>query len=691
MTVEATRAAAPPAARIRLLGPVEVDDGDGRPVPLGGPRLRTLIGVLALRAPAVVSRDTLIDGMWDGHPPAGAEKTLRAHVAYLRRGLLAAGLGALVATRSPGYALTSPAASIDVHRFLDLVGTARAATSAAATAGILRAALELWRGDVLAGCPSGEWVRAEATRLCEARLNAIEDLFAAELELGRHAAVAAELESMVASHPLRERLWELLMRALYRAGRQGEALRAYRRVRALLVDEIGVEPGPELRRLEATILAGAEMPGGVVTVVRPERGSLGGVPTPLTRLIGRGAETTELGALLAERRLITLTGVGGAGKTRLAIAVAERAGTQFTDGVWFVDLAPLADPGLVAGAVADALGAEPAGDTAPALARQLRQRNCLLVLDNCERVVTPCADLVATLLRCCPDLRVLATSREALGVLGEVLWPVPPLAVPPLVHQGLTLVSEYDAVRLFLDRAGVVAVRGFTEDDGPGIAGLCARLDGLPLAIELAAARTAVLSVAEITERLHDPALLSVAHHPDRPDHRAMHATIAWSYDLLDPATQERFRRLAVFAGGFRLDAVEAVWDRPGAVGMLADLVAKSLVVVERDEWGTRYRLLETIRRWAGARLTENPAEEREARARHAAHYLARAEQADGPARLAADQENLCSALAWLAGDGRDPAGHLRLAMALTAATLRARGARTGGHGSAALRPAVSS
>jgi predicted ATPase/DNA-binding SARP family transcriptional activator len=671
--------------RIRLLGPVEVTDDGGRVVPLGGPRLRTLIGELALRAPDVVSRDTLIEGMWDGDPPAGAEKTLRAHVAYLRRGLLAGGMADLIATRSPGYALAAPATCVDVHRFLDLVGRARLLTTPQAAAATLRTALGLWRGDVLAGCPSGEWVRAEATRLHEARLNAVEDVFAAELMLGRHAGVAAELESMVASYPLRERLWELLMRALYRAGRQGEALRAYRRVRALLVNEIGVEPGVELKRLEAAILAGHEIPDGspVAEVTGPpaaDRRGSGAVPTPLTRLIGRRAEIDELRSLLAGHRLVTLTGVGGSGKTRLAIAVADRVGTRFPDGAWFVDLAPLTDPALVAGAIADGIGrsADPHCGTAATLARYLRRRNCLLVLDNCERVVASCAEVVATLLRCCPDLRVLATSRESLGVLGEVAWPVPPLPVPPpSISDSPSLVelTGYDAVRLFLDRADVAAVRGFTDGDGPGIAALCARLDGLPLAIELAAARTAVLSVAEITDRLHDPALLCTTRHPDRPQHRAMHATIAWSYDLLDPVTQDRFRRLAVFTGGFTIAAAEAVWGgHLPAVDVITDLAAKSLVVVDRDALGARYRLLETIGRWASARLAECPDAGHDARTRHARHYLALAEEADrqlhGPeascwlARLAADHENLRAALSWFAG--RDPVARLRLAVALT-------------------------
>jgi predicted ATPase len=398
------------------------------------------------------------------------------------------------------------------------------------------------------------------------------------------------------------------------------------------------------------------------------------VPAPLTTLVGRRAEITELATLLADRRLVTLTGVGGCGKTRLAIAVAERIAGRFPDGVRFVDLSALSDPGLVPGAVAaefglpDAAGADPA-----ALAAAIRTQRCLLVLDNCEHVVPVCAELAGTLLRSCPDLRVLATSREVLGVPGELAWPVPPLSMPGSWTGGLADVRRYDAVRLFLDRADVAAVRDLGDRDAGDVAALCARLDGLPLAIELAAARTGGLSVAEIAGRLHDPALLHTPGRLDRPHHRAMHTTIAWSYDLLDPRSQDRFRRLAVFTGGFTLTAAEAVWQDRRAVDLLADLVAKSLVVVERTPTGTRYRLLETIGRWAAARLAESPDTERGARARHAAHYLTLAEEADRQlhgtetgnwlARLSAEHENLRSALAWFAG--RDPVGMLRLALAL--------------------------
>jgi len=676
----------------------------------------------------VVSRETLIEGVWDGAPPANAAKTLRAHIAYLRRSLTAGGIGELVATRAPGYVLAAPPRCVDVHRFEYLVGKGRAASAAGAgelAVGHLRTALGLWRGDVLAGCVAGEWVRAEVTRLHEVRLNANEELISAELALGRHSRVVAELESLVARYPLRERLWELLMRALYRAGRQGDALQAYRRARARLITEIGVEPGPELQRLEAVILAGAAEPTGPVTpywsgaadlstvvVPRPrddrphQRDDLprddrpppvaappptlaSPVPTPLTNLVGRRNEIADLAGLLEDRRLVTLTGVGGCGKTRLAIAVADAVAGNHADGVRFVDLTPVADPDLVAATVAAALGVteDPTDGLLTTLTRHLRPSRCLLVLDNCEHVVRACAHLVTVLLGACPTLRVLATSRETLGVLGEVIWPVPPLAVPPSPPAGgLAEVRRYEAVRLFMDRATLATTRELTDADAAALAAVCARLDGLPLAIELAAARTAVLTVAELADRLNDPTVLHADRHTARPHHRALDSTIAWSYDLLDPPTRARFRRLAVFAGGFTLAAAEAVWvnppDDPGgraAVDLLADLVAKSLVVMERRSSQARYRLLETIGRWSAARLAEHPDEERDARRRHAEYYLATAEDAhewlfrpDMGGRLellAAEHENLRVALGWFADGGSDdgaaPTTHLRLAVAL--------------------------
>ncbi|MEU4446767.1 BTAD domain-containing putative transcriptional regulator [Actinosynnema sp. NPDC050801] len=648
---------------IRLLGPVEVI-GPGGPVALGKPRQRTLLGLLALRARHVVSRSALIDALWDEQPPGSAVKTLNAHVAHLRRALGTAGLRSLIGTRSPGYLLDVPVEHVDVHRFDTLLRSGRTAPSAEEAAQALRAALELWRGDVLADCAVGEWARAEVARLREARQYAVEELCGAELALGGHARVAVELEPLVARYPLRERLWELLMLALYRGGRQADALAAYHRARTTLLTELGVEPGPALRRLEAAILAGREPR----TPWERTRHAFvpASVPAPLTSLIGRDKDVAELTSLVAERRLVTLTGVGGCGKTRLAIAVAGSVAHGF------VDLTAVSEPGLVPRAVCDALGVRGDPDVT-ALAERLRDRELLLVLDNCEHLVDACAGLVEGLLRSCPRLRVLATSRESLALVGEVVWPVAPLPVPTRAAVTLAEARDFDAVRLFLDRAALPAVRELTDADAPALAAICLGLDGLPLALELAAARTAVLTVREIADRLRDPALLRAHRHPDRPHHRALDDTLAWSYDLLDPAGRSRFRRLAVFASGFDRAAVEAVWPETAgrAVDVLSDLVAKSLVMVDRRRGRARYRLPATIRHHAWERLAGEGSEEAETRRRHAEHYLALAVEADRQSRgadsavwldrLAVDDDNLRAASGHLAGTP----GELRMALAL--------------------------
>ena len=680
---------------IRLLGSLEVRTAAGDLLRLGGPRQRTLLGLLALRTPEVVSRGHLIDGIWDDAPPSGAVKTLLAHVAYLRRSLTGAGLAHPILTKPPGYALAATADQVDAHRFDELVRRGRAALTAAAVAeaaDTLAAALRMWRGEVLADCPVGDWARAEVARLREVRRYATEDLLAARLALGQYPEVAAELEGMVAQDPLRERLWELLMIALYRCDRQGDALAAFQRARAVLAEELGVEPGSALRAAQAAILAsedrvesaiGLGPPAHPVSVHGPEawRPVHAPLPAPLTSLIGRRGEIAELSRMIGHRRLVTLTGVGGCGKTRLAIAVAGAIGRRFEAGVRFVDLTGVTADQSVPAFVAVAVGIRERSDLPPAdlVARHLRAMRVLLVLDNCEHLVDHCAELVDVLLSRCPGLCVLATSRESLGVAGEVAWPVPALSVPPRDNgpAALSAVRQYDAVRLFLDRAAVPAVRALNDADAPALAAICTGLDGLPLAVELAAARTSVLTLPEIAERLRDPALLRGAQLGLRPHHEALDATMAWSYGLLDPAARSRFRRLAVFTGGFTLGAARAVWS--GTSGQvlewLRDLVAKSLVVMEPRRGAARYRMLETIRHYAAERLAE-PAcadEQRQARRDHAVHFRQLAEEVGalrGPQlesqlhSLAGDEGNLLSALAWHAEHGTGP-DELRLANAL--------------------------
>ncbi|WP_320065282.1 AfsR/SARP family transcriptional regulator [Micromonospora sp. RTGN7] len=691
-------------AGVRLLGPLEVTTGAGGRVGLGGPRQRTLLGLLALRAPDVVSRAQLIDGIWGEEPPASATKTLHAHMAYLRRALTGAGLPALITTRPPGYALA--VGETDAQRFETLARQGNHALRSGAVteaAELLRTGLRLWRGDVLADCPIGEWARAEAATLHEARWNAVEDLCAVELALGEHARVAAELETLVAREPLRERLWELLMTALHLAGRRADALAAYRRARGVLVAQLGIEPGRRLREVEAAVLAGESIPPVGPAPGRPagDRSAGGGaagerragdrlagggagrsvadpateeaappgwptiagppLPAPLTRLIGRRAEVAEIGALLADHRLVTLTGIGGCGKTRLALAVAAELGAGDDLVVRFVELAGLVDPDRLVGTVGTALGLPDQVDPSPvdALGRQLRRARLLLVLDNCEHLATACAALVGTLLSRCPGLRVLATSREPLDLPGERAFPVAPLAVPTGRFTGdLAEARRYDAVRLFLDRAAVPVVRDLRDADAAALVAICAGLDGLPLAIELAATRTSVLTPREIADRLREPGLLRTGPGgAGRPS--ALDAAMAWSYHLLSPARQRWFRRLAVFRGGGTLDAVEAMAPGPAeeAIDVLGDLVARSLVVTDRHRGRARYRLLETIRHYAAERLAESAVESAEAYRCHAVHYRRLAEEVDrqlhGPElealldRLAVEHDNLVAAQEW--------------------------------------------
>ena len=639
---------------LRLLGPLEAT-GPGGALRLSGGRQRALLALLALRAPAVGSRAQLVDALWGTEPPPTAVKTLHSHLARVRQAMAPAGLGRLLVTAEPGYALRLPPGTLDIDRFTEHLRAGRAALregDAAGAATRLRAGVALWRGDPLADCPVAEWGQAEVDRLRETGIDAAEALAEADLARGELTAAVDALERLVGRHPLRERPWELLMIAHHRAGRQAEALRTYRRARAVLVAELGVEPGAELRRLEAAVLAGAAevdpvtaSPALVYADVPPQPG-----------LVGRHRELAEVRQLIGRARLVTLTGPGGCGKTRLATTAFPAATV--------VDLTPVTDPGLVVDAVATALGVpERPGTARLDTVVEALSGDRLVVLDNCEHLVRACGDLVVRLLAACQGLAVLATSREALRVADEVVYEVPPLAVPdPDVPRTLCELAVYDSVRLFLDRAAEQGVREFGDGDTTAIARLCAALDGLPLAIELAAARTPVLTPAQIVRRLRDRFGLLTYGVADGPaHHRTLRATLAWSHDSLTAAEAALFGRLAVFAGGFTVEAAEAVG---GTLDALTGLVGKSLV---RRQGNTgRFTMLETVAAYAAECLAaDDPA-----RGGHAEYFLALAEEADAEPsgerlrELRADHDNLRAAMAWFAGLP-DPAGEVRLAAAL--------------------------
>ncbi|MFC0437016.1 BTAD domain-containing putative transcriptional regulator [Kutzneria buriramensis] len=670
----------PEGLDIGVLGPVEVAGPGGR-VDLRGRGQRTLIARLATQPGTTMPQDALVKALWPQAPPPTAVKTLHSHMARLRQQLRRAGVADAIATRDPGYVLLASPNTVDAIRFEDLAAAGRNALAMGKnelSSGLLRAALTLWRGEPLIDCRPGEWARAVAVRLGEIRFAASEDLISARLALGEHVTAIGELESLVTQHPFRERLWELLILALYRSGRQGDALAAFHRARATLVDELGIEPSRQLRQLEGAVLAADPTLDLSAAPTRPAAGRVTAgrsqhrVPVPLTRLVDRAADISRTQWLLDRRRLVTLTGPGGCGKTRLAIAVA--AGYD-TDELGFVDLTSLTGPALVPQSVADAFRLpEHAGrDVLDTVVDHVRDRTTLLVLDNCEHLVRACAQLVRALLSVCPTLRVLATSREPLHVPGESVHTLRPLPTPdPDATHSFDDLASYDAVQLFVDRAQEAGAH--IEKDratAQALATICASLDGLPLAIELAAARTAALPVSRIAEHLRDRFLaLCSGGHGARPQHRALHATIKWSYDLLTPDEQALFRNLAVFAGGFELPAVEALWPHHNAVDLLGRLVEKSLVTKETDT--ARYRLLDTIRHFAAEQLT--PEERAQARRLHADYHLRLAEQAERHLfgagavpwleRLAAEHENFRAAVTWTLAQP-DPTLALRLTGAL--------------------------
>jgi predicted ATPase/DNA-binding SARP family transcriptional activator len=654
----------------RVLGPVQALSG-GRPVPLGGPKQRALLAELLLHGGAVLPRDHLVDALWD-EPPSSARSSLQVYVHGLRRAI---GTDR-IETHGDGYRIRLEPGELDLARFERLIGKAEHALAeerVADAADDLDAALALWAGPPLADVADQPAARVATQRLDELRLRAVELRNDARLELGGHDGLLPELEQLIGEEPYRERLREQQILALYRAGRQKEALEAYQRARRVLVDELGVEPGPALQELERAIL---RQDAGLEAAARAQPGKRPRLPAAATSLVGRRLEIAAVEALLRrdDVRLLTLTGPGGTGKTRLALAAAEALAPELRDGAAFVDLSAVVEPELVLPTIARALElSEGSDDLGAAVLAHLRDLSLLLVLDNLEQLRNA-TQPVAALLAAAPRVRVLATSRAPLRLSGEHAYPVPPLPVPAAAGVFEELVGN-DAVRLFAARAQA-ADPGFalTDSNVGNVAAVCRRLDGLPLAIELAAARVKVLTPVALERRLGQALELLVDGARDLPARQqTLRATLDWSYELLPEPERALLARLAVFTGGWTLEDAEAVLGGATATG-LASLVDSSLVRRGGSPEAPRFGLLETIREYALERLRAE-GEEDEYRRLHAVHFVEVAERAWAAIRegggaeaewyglLDVEQENLRSAGAW-ASEAGEVEVEVRLAVA---------------------------
>ena len=641
------------SVQIQLLGGVAAVSDDGEPVDLGPAKCQAVLAALALSAGSAVPVSRIVELVWGSNPPRTAEKTLQSYVTRLRRTL---GSRDVIVRVGGSYRLAVDPAAVDVHRFL-----------LALDEGDVEAALRVWTGAPLAGLEA-QGFESAVNGLTERWLSAVEANLAAEVTDDPARAVA-ELVGMTADHPFREELWALLMTGLYHLGRQGDALATYRQARAHLIEELGAEPGPRLQELERSILnhdlerraAGDPEP----TSPAQSTGRNGSpLPVPSTSLFGRDDEIASIASLLDRHRLITLTGLGGAGKTRLALAIADRVASVFPDGVFFASLAPVGRGDQIDRVVAEALGLTVGSTDRASIATFVGSRRLLLVLDNCEQVIDQVAGLVIDALTAGARGHVLATSREALDIDGELRMAVEPLD---------TATPDSPGVQLILDRGRHIRTDLAADDKTlQALTEICTRLDGIPLALELAAAQLAYLAPAELAARLDERFELLVRARPSRlSHHQTLLATMDWSWELLTDRERSLARQLAVFSGGWTLAAAEgltadaAVQQSSAAMALdLRSLESKSLVVADRPERSldhTRYRMLETVRLYAKDQLTEtgegDAAKERHARyfcdAANAVAFTDRYLDTQIGVSWAAEVDNIGAVLDWLRANDR--------------------------------------